>query len=53
MGKMKIDFLQIGFTRCGTNFLLENVYPYNPHLEWFNKTVSEREFWIDKRREVS
>ena len=28
-----IDFLQIGFTRCGTNFLLENVYPYNPHLE--------------------
>ncbi len=33
---MKIDFLQIGFTRCGTNFLLENVYPCNPHLECVN-----------------
>jgi len=30
---MKIDFLQIGFVRCGTTFLRRNVYPNNPHLE--------------------
>jgi len=34
--KMKIDFLQIGFIRCGTSFLLQNVYPHNPHLECIN-----------------
>jgi len=33
---MKIDFLQIGFIRCGTSFLLDNVYPQNPHLECIN-----------------
>ena len=31
--KMKIDFLQIGFPRCGTTFLSSSVYPQNPHLE--------------------
>lgn len=30
---MKIDFLQIGFQKCGTTFLATNVYPYNPRLE--------------------
>ena len=33
---MKIDFLQIGFQKCGTTFLATNVYPYNPHLECIN-----------------
>ena len=30
---MKIDFLQIGFIRCGTSFVLNRVYPQSPHLE--------------------
>jgi len=33
---MKIDFLQIGFQKCGTTFLATNVYPYNSHLECIN-----------------
>lgn len=33
MARMKIDFLQIGFPRCGTTFLSSSVYPQNPHLE--------------------
>ena len=33
---MKIDFLQIGFQKCGTTFLATNIYPYNPHLECIN-----------------
>jgi len=32
---MKIDFLQIGFQKCGTTFLEKNVYSCNPHLECF------------------
>ena len=30
---MKIDFLHIGFMRCGSSFLFQSVYPLNPHLE--------------------
>lgn len=30
---MKVDFLQIGFQKCGTTFLATDVYPCNPHLE--------------------
>jgi len=30
---MKIDFLQIGFVKCGTSFINTHVYPHNPHLE--------------------
>jgi hypothetical protein len=30
---MKIDFLQIGFQKCGTAFLEKSVYSRNPHLE--------------------
>lgn len=40
--KIKIDFLQIGFIRCATNFLLSNVYPHNPHLECVNP---EGRYW--------
>ena len=29
---MKIDFLQIGFQKCGTTFLEKNVYPHNPNI---------------------
>ena len=29
---MKTDFLQIGFQKCGTTFLENNVYPLNPNI---------------------
>jgi hypothetical protein len=29
---MKLDFLQIGFQKCGTTFLEYNVYPTNPNV---------------------
>ena len=28
-----VDFIQIGFQKCGTTFLENNAYPYNPKIE--------------------
>jgi len=30
---MKVDFLQIGFEKCGTEFILRNIFAPNPHLQ--------------------
>lgn len=35
---MKIDFLQIGFQKCGTTFLEKNVYPHNPNIHCIQAT---------------
>jgi hypothetical protein len=35
---MKIDFLQIGFQKCGTTFLEYNVYPTNPNVSCLQAT---------------
>ena len=37
---MNINFLQIGFQKCGTTSLEKNVYPHNPHIECIQETTN-------------
>ena len=39
---MKIDFLQIGFQKCGTTFFARNIYPCNPSIHCIQASHNRR-----------